>query len=141
MRIDPLRSLLRVRQATTKASKMALSQAIAAEAECRLSLSEAERRILHEADAAMSLGADDGAVEAYARWLPTGRREAKRLSASLQRVSQEVEVARTALTLAKAAEHAIAIQLDQALAEVARSRLKKAQAELDEVASRTVRKE
>ena len=75
MRVEPLRSLLKMRRATTEAAKRALADSIAAETKANAAVARAEGRIIEESDVALSLGADDGAVEAFARWLPERRRE------------------------------------------------------------------
>ena len=137
MRVESLRSLLTVRQAATSGAKTALAQTIAVETAANAAVVEADRRITAEADIALSLGADDGAVEAYARWLPQGRRNTREARAVLARASQDVALARTALMIARAAEYAVEVEVARAEAEIARLAAKKAQEELDEVGART----
>ncbi len=136
MRVDSLRSLLKIRKTSTEAAKIALSEAISAETKAGAKAAEADRRILDEAEAALSLCADDGAVEVYARWLPRGRREASQARVALGLATQEVTLARTALSMARAAEHAIAVELEKAESDIALMRARKAQAELDEIGAR-----
>ena len=136
MRLEAFRALLKMRRANTQASKIALAHAIAAETDASTAVAAADARMEREAQAALSLGADDGAVELYARWLPVGRQEAMRTRATLTRASQEVDLARTGLSLAKAAEHAVEQELDKVLALIASARVKALQTELDEVAGR-----
>ena len=136
MRVEPLRALLKMRRATTQAAKIALAHSIAAETKAHAQVAGADSRIIEESDAALSLGADDGAVEAYARWLPEGRRQATQARAVLGRASQEVSLARTALIMAKAAEHAITVELDRAERQIASLEAKRVQSDLDEIGAR-----
>ncbi len=136
MRLEAFRALLKMRRANTQASKIALAQAIAAETDASAAVAAADARMEREARAALSLGADDGAVELYARWLPVGRQDAMRARATLTRASQEVDLARTGLSLAKAAERAVEQEFDQVLALIAGARAKALQTELDEMSGR-----
>ena len=75
-------------------------------------------------------------MEAYARWLPQGRRDAAQARDLLSRATTDVSIARAALMMARAAEHAIQVELDAAEAAAAALRAKKAQFELDEIGAR-----
>ena len=124
MRINSLRALMKIRKANTEMARIALSEAIDAETAANARVAAADRRIMDEAEAAASLGADDGAVEIYARWLPQGRRSLSQARAVLERASQDVAVARTALVMARAAEHAVGVEVERAELEIARLQAK-----------------
>ena len=85
----------------------------------------------------MSLSAGDGAVEAYARWLPSGRRAAADARAGLDRATHDVGLARTAVGLARAAEKALQDELTNAEKAVRDARASREQVELDDVGARS----
>ena len=69
-------SLLRVRRAALGEARRALEASLGTEAAAEAAARDAERAIEIESDAAHVLTADDGAVEAFAAWLPRARRRA-----------------------------------------------------------------
>jgi hypothetical protein len=93
-------------------------------------------RIVEEAEVASSIAAGDRAVEAYARWLPLGREQARRARLDQERASQEVSVARSALILARQDERVAEQALEEALAAQTFLRMTRVQDELDEAGAR-----
>ena len=136
MRLEALEALLELRKAERRTAQQALAAAIRAEAEALAGLARANGAITDEAEAATALSADDRAVEAYARWLPVGRRAVSAAGAALDRATHDVTVTRAALMLAKSEEKAVSSQVDHCQRGIKRSRMAREQAELDEIASR-----
>lgn len=141
MKPEALQTLLRLRRSDTEEARLALTEAIATETAVSALVVLADQRILGEARAALSLGADDGAVEAYARWLPIGRREATQARVRLGRATSDVGAARITLMLARKAELAIEQRVARVEREMLVKRSRAEQAELDEIAARTAASE
>jgi hypothetical protein len=92
--------------------------------------------IAKEGEIAADLGADDGAVEAYARWLPSGRAMAAAAREAHDHAQASVAVARAALSAARSAAEAAANLLARRAAERAAAAERKAQQALDEAGAR-----
>ena len=136
MRIDSLKTLLKLRQMNVDTAKQGVAQALVAETIAASASSRADLRIMEEAESAASASAGDEAVEIYARWLPIGREQARRARRELERTSQEVAIARSALVLAKNDEQAVKSALAQEERVVATLRGRRSQEELDEAGVR-----
>ena len=133
---DPLAIVLRIRRVTVDDAKRHLGHALRAADRALRDAEAAEAAITQEGEAAADLGAGDGAVEAYAAWLPVGRGNARAARESYERAQSEVAKARAALTVARAATEAAETLLENRRAEAATHAARHAQAETDEVASR-----
>ncbi len=133
MRLDTFRTLLRLRSAGTEEARRVLAQSLAVQSQAEADASAADKRLQIEAEAALDLGASDGAVEAYASWLPLGRQAAKLARARCDLANDQVTVARTALSLARVGERAARTILDKMEADFELTRARKAQAELDDI--------
>ena len=136
MRVDTLKSLLKLRQMNVDAAKQSVAQALAAETIAASASSRADLRIMEEAENATSATAGDDAVEMYARWLPVGREQARQARRELERTSQEVAIARSALVLAKNGEQAAESVLAQQERLTTALRMRRVQDELDEAGAR-----
>ena len=134
---DPLATVLRIRRITVDDARRQLAAAIQAETQAESAVLNAEAAIGLEGDAAADLTAGDGAVEAYAAWLPVGRAQVAEAQAAADRARSEVAIARAALTVARAAAESadslLTRRREAADAEAAR----RAQLETDEIAGRT----
>jgi flagellar FliJ protein len=133
---DPLATVLRIRRITVDDARRQLGVALRAEEEANMAVLAAEAAIGAEGEAASDLTAGDGAVEAYARWLPVGRAQVTAAQAAADRASSEVALARAALTVARAAAESadslLTRRRDAAQVEV----LRREQIQTDEVAGR-----
>jgi flagellar FliJ protein len=133
---DPLATVLRIRRITVDDARRQLGVALRAEEEANMAVLAAEAAIGAEGEAASDLMAGDGAVEAYARWLPVGRAQVTAAQAAADRASSEVALARAALTVARAAAESadslLTRRRDAAQVEV----LRREQIQTDEVAGR-----
>ena len=136
MHIESLRTLVKLRRMNVDAARQVLVQAINTESVAASASSCADMRIVEEGEIASSIAADDHAVESYARWLPVGREQARRARLDLERASQDVAVARSALILARTDERAAEEAFEDARAVQASAASKHAQDELDEAGAR-----
>ena len=99
---DPL-APMRNRQSALEEARRALAASLRKEAEVETAARDAERAIDVGADAARALTADDGAVEAFAAWLPEARRRADLARLAGIAAQAETSRARAGLALARAA--------------------------------------
>jgi hypothetical protein len=131
---DPLRVLLRVREALVTAARQNLARALAQEAAAERALSDAVAAITRE-----RANCPPDATLAFAIWLPHARTAQHQAAALLTRHADQTLQCRAALAERHAdAEGALKLleKRDAAMALVARRR---EQSEMDEVAGRTVR--
>ena len=134
---DPLATVLRIRRITVDDARRQLAATIQVEAQSDSAVLLAEAAIGAEGEAAADLTAGDGAVEAYAAWLPVGRAQVAAAHVSANRARADVAIARAALTVARAAaESADSLLKRRREAEYAEA-ARRAQIETDEIAGRT----
>ena len=96
--------------------------------------SHATAQLVEEAAAAARMDTNDGAVEAFAAWLPEGRRAQIAARQALDHAQAATAQALTRLTLARAAEAAAEALIAAKAEEARREALKREQAVLDEIA-------
>ena len=133
---DPLEALLKLRQRGQDDARRALSHAIQHETDATAKAVAADRTITHEQQAAMDLQAGDGVVEAFAAWLPTARARAAEAWRAAEYAEAEVTRARALLTSAQAAAKTVETLMQQRTAARDAVAARRAQADLDEAASR-----
>lgn len=136
MKRDPLKTLLRIRQATLDDAQRAVSDAYRAEQEASRRAEEAGEALAHEMRAAMNLGGDDDAVEAFARWLPLGRRAIKQAHDAQRDATARLDQARAILTLARSGVRTVESLDAQRKDERRQEADRHAQHALDEIGSR-----
>lgn len=129
---DPLRTLLRLRNAALDAAKQALADGLLAERRAIDAEHAARDTMRTEEASAMSLDAGDGAVEAFAAWMPRGRQAIRLATAERDRRAAHLVGVRAKLALARAGVEAIASVLDGRACVVRAGESRKGQAELDE---------
>ena len=100
---DALPTLIRLRRQSQDQAQTALARAIHAAAVADRTAQAAEDAIRAEQDAAGALTADDGAVEAFARWLPAARDRAHVAAQQAERAQAEVCRQRALLTACRSA--------------------------------------
>ncbi len=136
MTTGSLRTLRRLRHHACEDARLALVACIAMEDTAQAALKAAERAIRREQEEASRIDASDGAVEAFARWLPRGRQAVSDATGALERAEAATAQARAVLAAAraslKAAETLATERERQSQAEAAR----REQAALDEAAGR-----
>ena len=133
---DTLATLLRIRRGSLDDAQRALAEALRHQ-QVMQAASEAEAsRYAAETVAALDLAAGDEAVDAFARWLPIGRRAVEQARLAEQEAAGEMDRTRIVLGLARAAYRSVELLIEKR-AELARqSRERKEQQETDEVAGR-----
>jgi len=131
---NPVEFLLRIRRVAEDEAKRKLAEGIAEEARTRQRVADAEALINREGEIATDLAMGDGAVEAYAAWLPVGRKQAAAARAAHENAVATVLLARTALQVAYAAAEAAAGFLERQSDAASAAAAKRAQNALDETA-------
>ena len=133
---EPIEALARIRQAAKEEAERAFAASLADEVKARQLAEAAEAQLCRERDFAADLSAGDGAVEAYAAWLPIGRKQAQMAWSAHDRATAGVALARASLRLAHAAAEAVSEFLERrALADKQR-KTKRFQSAMDEVAAK-----
>ena len=132
---DPLATVLRVRRVTADDARRHLAVALRAEKAAEADAADAEAAITAEREVASDLLAGDGAVEAFATWLPVGRARVEAARAAYARAGSEVAMARAALTAARAAAESADNLIERRKAAADAQAARKQQTEMDEIAS------
>ncbi|WP_428377472.1 hypothetical protein [Lichenicoccus sp.] len=104
---DPLTTLLRIRATALDEAKQHVAHALAREHAAGLRLADEEAALARETAAALSPAEDDARVDAFARWLPVGRRAIAAALATQQAANATVDHARAVLTLSRAAHRSV----------------------------------
>ena len=133
---DPLATVLRIRRVTVDDARRRLGAALRAADLAVAQVQAADTAITKEGEIAADLMAGDGAVEAFAAWLPVGRAKAAAAHEASERAQAEVAKARAAVTVARAAAESAEVLLQKRGADAALQAARRAQADTDEVASR-----
>ncbi len=134
---DPLEAVLRIRRMTVDDARRVLVQRLREEEAARRRAEAAETLIYREGEIAADLSAGDGAVEAYAAWLPTGRAQLQAAWNTHEQSCSDVVIARAALTIARAAAEAASNFWARRVAEQNALLERRSQNFMDEVASRS----
>ena len=133
---DTMQTLIRLRRLGRDEAQQDLARATLAETEAATLASEAEQSILVEQDVASAITADDGAVEAFARWLPGARTRVNQAWAILERAQAEVARARARLSASRTALETVEALAGERQATADTQRAKLTERELDDVYQR-----
>jgi hypothetical protein len=133
---DPLDAVLRIRRMAVDAARRHLADSLTIEEAARKRVAAAEARIESEAAVAADLATGDSAVEAFAAWLPVGRAIVGAAQAEHEKALTDVNMARAAVTVARASAAAAADLQSRRAADRAALAERRAQNAMDEVASR-----
>jgi hypothetical protein len=133
---DPLDAVLRIRRMAVDAARRHLADSLTIEEAARKRVAAAEARIESEAAVAADLATGDAAVEAFAAWLPVGRAIVGAAQAEHEKALTDVNMARAAVTVARASAAAAADLQSRRAADRAALAERRAQNAMDEVASR-----
>jgi hypothetical protein len=130
-RIDPLASLARLRRLETAAARRRLAE-------------DADRLLAAEgradaARAALRMEGEAGPPADYAAWVGRGMAERDRAALGAAHAAERVEQGRTAVAEARVAERCVEQLLMDRRAEARARQMRKAQASMDDAASRTAR--
>ena len=137
---NPLEALAKLRRSLCEDARRALVACIAAEGAASATLRSAEVAIIHEQEAATALDTADGAVEAFAAWLPAGRRAVAQASEAHARSVAATVQARAVLAAARAAAEAADRLLTIRAEARAHDAARHTQATLDETALQLARR-
>ena len=122
MQRNPLQTLIRLRQQSQDHAQTALARAIAAAGLADRAVEAAGAAIKAEQDAASDLTASDGAVQAFARWLPAARIRAEVAAHQAERAQAEIGRSRALLAACRTA--LVSVQELAARRAAARTRLR-----------------
>lgn len=136
---DALDAVLRLRRLVVDDARRTLAQSIQHEEVARHRAEAAETLIYREGELAADLALGDGAVEAYAAWLPVGRALLKAARVAHEQCNSDVAIARAALTIARAASEAASELQSRRVAEQNKVLERRSQNVMDEVASRKIK--
>jgi flagellar export protein FliJ len=136
---DPLETLARLRRRVCEEARRSLAACIETEDVAFTAMHDAEEAIFREQDAAARLDAGDGAVEAFAAWLPAGRQAVARAREAHAGAEAATGQARAVLAAARASTEAIERLQASRTAAREEEQARRAQAEHDEAASRRCR--
>ena len=100
---NPFQTLIRLRQQSQDLAQTALARAIAVAALADRAEEAAGAAIKAEQDAASDLTASDGAVQAFAHWLPAARARAEAAAYQAERAHAEISRSRALLAACRTA--------------------------------------
>ena len=138
MRRDQLLKLLQLRRMEVNAARAELLAAEVTAREARQAVRDAQSMLRHEMAAACSVAADDGAAEAFAKWLPIGRAAQTRAEAQLQRVEENLFRIRTAFNLSSSAAESVEMLINDQHTTQIRAEQAAEQLHLDEISLRKI---
>jgi flagellar export protein FliJ len=136
MKHDPVESLLRLRKMAADQARRELAECLRAESEAAAATAAIKAAIARETEAASSLAVGDTEVEAFAAWLRTMRPQQQAAHAAQAAAEAATSEARAVLGAARAAVRAAEAVLEKNSAVAQAEAARKAQNQIDEVASR-----
>ncbi|MBS1084703.1 flagellar export protein FliJ [Gluconobacter sphaericus] len=136
MEPSPLETLIALREQELDLVERSFAEAVAREVAAEEKLTVAQAEILNEQRIASSPTADDGAVEAFSRWLPVGRQVVLDARERCREAAMDREAVRSALIAARAAMEAVKTLWEEQKEEERQTDLRKEQNVLDELAVR-----
>ena len=129
-----LETMVRMRRMVVEEARRDLLTCIQAETAAADRERAAMTALLDEQALASSPDSDDGAVEAYAKWLPVGTKTLETAREALSRAIGGSTQARARLNAARAAEEAVQRRVEAIAAAEREDALRREQLELDEAA-------
>lgn len=136
MERSPLETLIALREQELDLVERRFADAVARETAAEERLNAAQEEILSEQRLASSPTAGDGAVEAFSRWLPSGRQAVVEAQSRCREAALDRETVRSALIAARAAMEAVRTLREERKEEERLEGLRKEQNVLDELAVR-----
>jgi flagellar protein FliJ len=133
---DPLATLLRIRKSHLDDAQRAVADALREQHLMQARRETEEARYAQETAAALDLAAGDETVDAFARWLPIGRKAVEAARAAEQEAAGEVDRARVVLGLARAAHRSVELLAEKRAEEARRVQDHRAQQAMDDLARR-----
>jgi flagellar export protein FliJ len=137
MKQDPLESLLRLREVAVDEARRGLADCLRIESDAAAAVASIEAAIERETEAASSLAAGDNEVETFAAWLRRIRPKQQAARAAEEAAEAATAETRAVLGAARAAVRAVEQMLENKAKAAHEEAMRKAQGQIDEVASRT----
>ncbi len=134
---DTLGTLLRVRRNNLDEAQRAVADALRVQQQAQAGREAQETRYAEETVAALDLAHGDDAVDAFARWLPVGRKAIETARLAEQEASCDVDRTRVVLGLARAAHRAVELLMEKRGEEERQLRERRAQQEMDDLGRRS----
>jgi len=132
--------LLKMRRMAVDEARQAVADCLAREDAAEKALAEAQAALARETLAAQA-SASDGEVEAFAAWLPYGRRAVQNAQAAKDAAAAETALGRAALTLARSAAEAVETVIEERREALKARRERGEQSVLDEAGQRKTLRE
>ncbi len=133
---DTLATLLRVRRNNLDEAQRAVADALRLQQQAQARRESEQTRYAEETVAALDLACGDEAVDAFARWLPVGRKAIEAACLAEQEACGEVDRSRVVLGLARAAHRAVELLMEKRNEEERLLHERKAQQEMDDLGGR-----
>jgi len=128
-----IESLLRLRRQEMSEAERNFGVMQALEADAAALVTQAEQQLVQEQVAASDPAADDAVVEAFAIWLPVGRRALKLARERERAAALDKSYARSALILAQAAVRAVETVVEERAQSEMKAATRHEQAMLDDM--------
>ncbi|TLU71619.1 flagellar FliJ family protein [Lichenicoccus roseus] len=133
---NPLITLLRLRDAELDDAKRTVAGALVREHAASRRLEVEEAALSREMTMATSMAGGDDCVDAFARWLPIGRKAIGEALIACQVAAAEVDHARTVLTLSRAGHRSVEMLMEKQTLQTAAEAAIRTQREMDDLALR-----
>ena len=133
---DTLATLLRIRRNNLDDAQRTVADGLRMQQQAQARRETEETRYAAETVAALDLARGDEAVDAFARWLPVGRKAIETATIAEHEASGEVDRARVVLGLARAAHRAVELLMEKRGDEERRLQDGRTQREMDDLGGR-----
>lgn len=133
---DTLNTLLRIRRTSLDDAQRALAEALGHQQRMQTIREAEESRYAMETVAALDLTAGDEAVDAFARWLPVGRKSVAAAREAEQEALGDMDRARVVLGLARVAYRSVELLIEKCAEAARQLRDRREQQAMDELGSR-----
>ncbi len=134
---NTLATLLRIRRSSLDDAQRGVADALRRQQQMQAQSELEELRLARESVAALDLTSGDETVDAFARWLPVGRKAVEEARAAEAEASDDVDRARIVLGLTRAAYRAVELLVEKRAEETRLQESRKAQQAMDEVGRRS----
>lgn len=128
--------LLRIRRSSLDDAQRAVADALRYQQHLQAQSEAEEARYAMETVAALDVAAGDEVVDAFAKWLPIGRKAIETARQAEQEAPGRVDNARVVLGLARAAYRSVETLIEIRTEQIRQTQDRKAQQETDEIGGR-----
>jgi len=130
---DTLATLLRVRRGHLDEAQRIVAEALERQQSRQRAREEEESRYAAEVTAALDLASGDEVVDAFARWLPLGKKALEAARSAEREAACDVDRARVALGLTRAAHRAVELLVETRQQEARLGEQRRDQHALDDI--------